>query len=408
MDQGNVLFKEKKLNEAIEQYTMALAYNDDESVRALMNRSQAYLNVNQCELCINDCNMLLEKYGQRDEKTFYRKCNALYAMKNMEESFKTLLIGIFHNPQSKVLHNLRNKFENFTDLNHVLTSMPKICSYFMRSTRQLKNVVREKYHDNWELEDYFDRENEFRKFDVPVPPELFVANEQLVNDQTLYYNNLASTVAFSPAEQQVYTFDDNYENNSQLLALSLYYKYSQGIYRSSGFPNAYCAYALLLSTIRSKKEIYVLTSSTQCEKVESVGIKCGNVRCKSVTWYTIGKGNVIVRDYDPHVWLSFKLTNGSEIDVDFVACQFNYFTYHKETKLPLRIFSPEINQLEKSKNNDEWRAVYITKKQYWNEEALEYIHNKYHDDYKVESTHTDKNIEHIAKLMHEAILKTIV
>jgi hypothetical protein len=69
---------------------------------------------------------------------------------------------------------------NFLDLIDLITIVGYGASRFIMSSKVLKKVEHQQYHDVWELEDYFDPQNDERKFDIPCPPELFITNPQLI------------------------------------------------------------------------------------------------------------------------------------------------------------------------------------------------------------------------------------
>src|SRR5690606_37266292 len=70
-------------------------------------------------------------------------------------------------------------------------------------------------------------------------------------------------------------------------------------------------------------------------------------RCKTVTYYEIAKGGVVVKDYEPHVWAFVKFEDGQELNIDFLASQYDYFDRDAKTGTPLRLFGNEETTKEK-------------------------------------------------------------
>ena len=130
---GDTFLKEKKNNEAIEQYNSALDIvkafmekkdkeelaTDFEEVKNLMqkvaipshmNLSLCYFNLNLYEKCIYECNLVL-KIDSKNTKALFRKCTCQIILGNIPEakkdyqSLSTLL------PDSAEILNLKEKIE---------------------------------------------------------------------------------------------------------------------------------------------------------------------------------------------------------------------------------------------------------------------------------------------------------
>lgn len=374
-------------------------------------------------------------------------------------------------------------------------AMTMICDHYVQSTHQLKSIEHATYHDTWQVEDYFDRENQVRKFDVPCPPHLFVKTEGLMLQEMAYEQELRLRIerekqvdrgeyeskcqqfnlvpyVHTNAERRIVKTknsdgdsnssaadDDEVKKNEHRRVLESYYKFSQGTKRLSGFPNMLFATSLSWEMNSCHRPVYMLTLPPETvelprqfvenqspppgamKRVASVGLKCGNVRCKSVTWYGIARGSVVVRDYDSHCWVSVKLVDvadadavaattaivdgaddigegmgadagvGSsrgdvtsmmeddapnattanaspvalELNIDFVPAQFGYHSVHRVTGRPLRLFTDELNQLEEQMSHEDLRAIYKTKRDrvFWDSDMMQYCSKQYCQDYPI-------------------------
>jgi len=443
IDQGNQFFRKGDFHSAITQYTLALQQQQDqepssssssEALRALTNRAQCYISLSQHNHAIHDCLFVLNHYDRTHAKTLYRLIKSYESLHMNSMAIYFILLAEYYHPLSSEFAMLRRSLEAssmFMSLNHMIQSMTAICNHYVRSTHQLKNIEHERYHDTWQLEDYFDRENDFRKFDVPCPSNLFVKTEGLIERESQYMDELRAKIErdkgvvrdeseFDRLNQltSIYTIESHVSNdviNSsssgsnglEQMGLALYYKYAQGTKRSNGFPNALFAMCLA-QVLKTGRQIYMLTSAPETtqlpiydkqlnppvgamKRVVSVGLKCGNVRCKSTTWYAIARGSVVVRDYDPHSWVCIKLANvdsdevTDELNIDFMAAQFGYYSVHKQSRLPLRLFTNEMNQFEEQSSHEDLRAVYKPKRDrvFWDQQVIDYVITKYYDDYPI-------------------------
>jgi tetratricopeptide (TPR) repeat protein len=427
VERGNELFRSGDFIHSIDLYNQVIESGEDmpleEKGRALANRAQCYLNLGQYENVIRDCTQYLVQFDPKHLKSYFRRAKAYEHMGRHLEAYQDVLISMYYDPVNPMLFNLKRSIENncgFMDFNEAIRIMTEICANYLRSTHQLKQIEHQKYHDIWQLEDYFDVMNPIRKFDVPCPPDLFIPESSihLVEAETKYIEDMKNNMktkrrsldgpeyARIRALADFWTFDAQTNN----LTFSLYYKFVQGKTRLIGYPNIMFAHCML-QALNNRKIFFLVPTENglQLRVVSSVGLKCGYVRCRSTIWYSIAKGNVIARDYDPHVWLSIQLCDTTEqvtdeVDIDFVASPFNYFVYHRQSHYPLRIFSSALNEYEDTCSD--YIGIYKVKKDkiFWNQEALNYINCKLHvKDYPI----TDVQTEMLLQEMNNGLYKSM-
>jgi hypothetical protein len=275
---------------------------------------------------------------------------------------------------------------NLVDLVNLLQLAANVASSLVISTRILKKVEHQTYHDVWEVEDYFDPTNDFRKFDIPCPPDQFISNTQLIENETRHRNELAQQ--FTP----VPSVDLFTEDRSDQTVINLNHKFAQGSLRPNGFMNV--ALAIMLVRMLKNKNVHLcfLAKDKTLKTVTGVGVKFGTVRCKSVTWHGIARGNVVVRDYDYHAWLSVRFSDEQEIDIDLMAAQFDHYTYLQLTKFPVRIFNESTLKQESDLGTkyQDFKGVYRPSSRQaplWNDEIRQFHKN---GEYKFEKQETER------------------
>ncbi|KAL9647062.1 hypothetical protein ABK040_016536 [Willaertia magna] len=438
IEEGNAAFKTKNYQEAEQKYSEAyqsLTNNNNnnqtittdfiikQKIRICNNRSQTYLLLKQYEQALNDCNLVL-KADEFNEKGYIRKIQALKGLNQPEQAFETLLSALRLLSSSSEQNNLQNEqqnkeaiekitalkslFPNMLDLFELIKIGTEQTNKYIFSTHQLKDIEHKKYHDTWKLEEYFDPMSENKKFDVPCPPDQFMVNENLINNELEVIKNLALTNKGTPTNNlrdygDAYCVNPTYGNDTNFpLSLQYYYKFAYGEKKPFGFANV--AWIRSLFKLKAqKKDFYILlpdykntTNNNQkwsLKKVKDFGLQVGNVRCKSINCYFLHRGDVVVRDYDTHIWSRIILqdiNNGSseekeeEIFIDFFGPIYNHFNYLKINKLPCRIFNRETLTQDEQIYNEDYKGIYRCKQRdLMGKDANNYIIKDYNIEFKL-------------------------
>ena len=287
-------------------------------------------------------------------------------------------------------------FSNYLNLVDLVTLGAEQTNKYIFSVKQLKGIEHKKYNDTWKIEDYFDPKSEGKCFDVPCPPNSFLVDEKVIKDEMQYVQELAKSNKGTPTP--LLDYSNVYTNHSELafdeqypLSVQYYYKFSHGEKKPNGFANVAWLRSIL-KLIALGKELYILlpvanSSSFTLYKVKDVGIQSGNVRCKSINWYAIQKGDVVVRDYDAHVWSTIILesihdaSQTVELFIDFLAPQFNHFDYLKSNGMPCRFFTRETVKQEENVYHEDYKGIYKFKTQLLGKDAKLYIDRNYPIDF---------------------------
>lgn len=181
------------------------------------------------------------------------------------------------------------------------------------------------------------------------------------------------------------------------LTFQYYYKFSHGEKKPLGFANV----AWLRSLFKlqaNKKDLFILLPQNQnmdswaLYKVKDFGLQFGNVRCKSTNWYAIHRGDVVVRDFDKHIWSLLilesvdpsKQNNTIELFIDFMGPQFNHFDYLLRNKLPCKIFTRETIQQEEATYHEDYIGTYRMKDRKIGKDAKNFIDLSYVVEFPLE------------------------
>jgi hypothetical protein len=178
---------------------------------------------------------------------------------------------------------------------------------------QLKNREKKEYHDTWELVDYFNATT----YNV-CPPSEFAPNEQELEQVEVDQDPLHMTV-----------------HRTAPIAVNLHHQFTQGSHRTFGLSSIAFAEAILDQVKKTNRVPFFKSLN---KRVKSFGVRRGVIRVVTTNWFAIGVGGAIMRDYDDHYWAVFKFDDETEINVDFLAAQFGFFTYSKQNGYPLHIF----------------------------------------------------------------------
>ena len=100
---GNKAFDQKKYEEAVKQYTLAIEITlDNPNHIYYANRANAYLELFANEECIADCNKAIQ-IEPTYSKSFYRKAKALVNQQKMTDALEVIKEGIEVDPENESL-----------------------------------------------------------------------------------------------------------------------------------------------------------------------------------------------------------------------------------------------------------------------------------------------------------------
>ncbi|EFC37742.1 TPR repeat domain-containing protein [Naegleria gruberi] len=370
--QGNNFVREKKFAQAKEVYSEAirlLSMVGDQSseevkqqyVRVFNNRAQACLSLKEYEQAIFDCNQVLN-LDPLNEKAIIRLIQSI-APNNNVMAYKVLLDAMLRLPTNQKLVDLQKAlFPDYINLTTLIGLGCEQTNKYIFSVKQLRSILHKPYHDTWQVEDYFDPKSEGKCFDIPCPPEKFIAHQESIQQEVTYFEELAKknkgTLQPILDYSNVYCTIPKIATDTEFpISHQYYYKFSHGEKKPNGFANLAWIRSLFRLKANNKEIFIMLPSKSSGEwklyRLSNFGLQFGNVRCKSVNWYAIHKGDVVVRDFDKHIWSRLILeevdntANQEELFIDFMAAQFNHFDYFTSLKLPCKIFTREsIKQYE--------------------------------------------------------------
>jgi hypothetical protein len=228
----------------------------------------------------------------------------------------------------KTLNEAKNRiFDKLSllDVEDLIDFTTEVSGKKIITKTQLKNREKKEFHDTWELVDYFNVET-----NNVCPPELFAPDEQ---ELTEIGENTTSDLLHLTVQKH------------SPIAINLHHQFAQGSHRTFGLTSVAFAQSLLtylqkFNSENGRKKIPFF--KTLNKKVNSFGLRRGVVRVVTTNWFAIGVGGAIIRDYDDHNWTVFILEDDSEVNVDFLAAQFGFFTYHVDNGLPLHIFDERV------------------------------------------------------------------
>ncbi|KAL0479799.1 TOM70 [Acrasis kona] len=382
-DRANQLYKQKQYSEAIVEYNKAISKGlpADELIKT-------YNNISLCHQIQNNHPEAIESSTQAISlnpnlgRSYERRAKAFQQSGKLDDAFLDIIQGEVRDPNHKALSAMKEEFYkkyNYLDLNDLIKMYSSITSAYIVSTRVIKRIEQKKHHDVWEMEDYFDAANEDRKFDVPCPPPSFLTNEQLISQARDSRLNLKSKHANNPTHTFQTVIDE------EQIVFNLYNKYAQGSIRPQGLSNVSFSNAVhaLLKKNKNVQIKFLCEKDFKLKTIKDCGIKFGAVRCKSITWHGIAFGNVVVRDYDPHVWCLFKSNEDDyELNVDLMCAQFDHYSYLRNTHFQVRLFDSETLSQERSLNIEysDYQGLYkesSRREPLWGVQLKEFASDKY-------------------------------
>nr|CAG4713454.1 unnamed protein product [Naegleria fowleri] len=418
IEEGNSFFKVQKWNEAKQKYSLAIGliqnlneifqqqqgsfkYLEQQWIRVHNNRAQVHLMLKEYNESLADCQQVL-KFDPLNEKAIIRLVQSLNFSGSKELAFEALLNGLMKSPGNDKLEALKALFPNFLDLHDLIALGCEQTNKYIFSVKQLKGIEHKAYHDTWRVEDYFDPTNENRCFDIPCPTDQFFVDNALIEKEKQYFENLSKKN--KGTFPQLFDYGNVYCRKPQIandpefpLTFQYYYKFSHGEKKPLGFANV----AWLRSLFKlqaNKKDLFILLPQNQnmdswaLYKVKDFGLQFGNVRCKSTNWYAIHRGDVVVRDFDKHIWSLLilesvdpsKQNNTIELFIDFMGPQFNHFDYLLRNKLPCKIFTRETIQQEEATYHEDYIGTYRMKDRKIGKDAKNFIDLSYVVEFPLE------------------------